>query len=560
MRRDLCAIGAGLAALASLAIAAPASAELATATPLTYTGAEQPYTVPAGVTWLALTAAGAPGWDTQTNQTGSVGDNDPGYEVYGMLPVMPGQQLFAEVGQAGLASGAATFGGGGAGGTGSQAPGASGGGASDVRTCSMSAASCSQGSSLDSRVIVGGGGGGSGGNTIAPGSPAAADFIAALGGGGCTQGTALSSCATAPVSAGTVVDGGPANTGNATYDMGWLAAGGGGSAGGTPGVLTTSTLGYSGENGCVMSGGVTGATGTFGVGGTGASGNANGGGGGGGGYYGGGSGSSGRLADTKTCAAPDPTGIGTGGGSGSSFLASQLMNTATGNHGSNSGVVTTASVTLQPLISLTAPANGATFTQGQVVDASYDCFTGLNGGEPVDCQGTEQAPGVTTATSVASGAPIDTSTPGQHTFVVKNAWASGPSTIQTLVTYTVTASAPPVITPTGSGTISGVTGKHPKLKLTVAAGKGQPGLAKLVIGPPPGVSFVKRKGLTLSHGSLTVKASPPTASISVTKLAVKLSNGLLRKIRSKKLTSGTFTIEVTDSSGSVTKLSIKVRL
>src|SRR5580698_5027730 len=124
-------ITGGIALVASLFVATPALAELPVASPLGYTGAQQTYTVPAGVTWLAITAAGAPGWDTTTNQTGAAGDNNDGYEVYGMLPVTPGEPLYAEVGQAGLASGAATFGGGGAGGTGSLAHGASGGGASD---------------------------------------------------------------------------------------------------------------------------------------------------------------------------------------------------------------------------------------------------------------------------------------------------------------------------------------------------------------------------------------------------------------------------------------------
>lgn len=135
--------------LAVLSVAAPASAELSAAKPLGYTGGEQTYTVPAGVTWLAITAAGAPGWDTTTNQTGSVGDNNDGYEVYGMLAVTPGEQLFAEVGQAGLASGAATFGAGGA---------------------------------------------GSGGNAAS--AAPSGDFLNSLGGDGCTEGQTLHSCAT----------------------------------------------------------------------------------------------------------------------------------------------------------------------------------------------------------------------------------------------------------------------------------------------------------------------------------------------------------------------------
>ena len=173
------------------AVAAPAP----TAKRFVYTGAEQTYTVPAGVTWVAVTVGGAPGYDTTTNSTGSVGDNNDGWEVFGELAVTPGERFYVEVGQAGLASGAATFGGGGAGGSGALSPGASGGGASDVRTCSARAKSCpGHGGSLGSRLIVGAGGGGSGGS--ANPTSGTGDFVNSLGASSCTQGAQLSSCLT----------------------------------------------------------------------------------------------------------------------------------------------------------------------------------------------------------------------------------------------------------------------------------------------------------------------------------------------------------------------------
>jgi hypothetical protein len=61
-----------------------------------------------------------------------------------------------------------------------------------------------------------------------------------------------------------------------------------------------------------------------------------------------------------------------------------------------------------PTATITTPADGATYTQGQVVNASYSCSPGTNGGvlrpAPDGCKGT-----------VADGSPIDTSTAGAHT-------------------------------------------------------------------------------------------------------------------------------------------------
>ena len=238
--------------------------------------------------------------------------------------------------------------------------------------------------------------------------------------------------------------------------------------------------------------------------------------------------------------------------------------------------MTAASVTLQPLIVLTAPASGATFTPG-ASSRRIDCFTGSGAGEPGDCQGSEQAAGAGSATALGSGSAIDTSAPGQHTFTVKNAWATASSPVQTVITYAV---VPAAIHPSGHGQLAGVTGKHPKLGLTVATNKGAAGLSTLVIGPPAGVSFVKEglaKGLavsshggsgstaftdTLDHGSLAIKTSAGPSSLTITlqRSAIKLSKSFVNKAKSKKPGSVTFTVEVTDSAGGTTKLSIKVKI
>ena len=148
------------------------------------TAAEQCYTVPAGVTELAVTLVGAKGGDQGTASEGAGGN---GATVTGWIPVTAGSTLYVEVGQNGVEAyntgGGATFGGGGAAGS----DGSSGGGASDIRACSMSAGSCpGGGSSIDSRLVVAGGGGGAGDIGISsdlPGHPAWREWRCGRGAG-----------------------------------------------------------------------------------------------------------------------------------------------------------------------------------------------------------------------------------------------------------------------------------------------------------------------------------------------------------------------------------------
>ena len=125
----------------SLLLAAPASAQQATVT-LNYTGSEQQWTVPSGVTSVQVTAVGAAGGTVPTTNGGHGG---AGAQVSGTISVSPGQTLYVEVGgvggQGGSSPATAAFNGGGAGGiynagTANIHDGAAGGGATDVRTSS----------------------------------------------------------------------------------------------------------------------------------------------------------------------------------------------------------------------------------------------------------------------------------------------------------------------------------------------------------------------------------------------------------------------------------------
>jgi hypothetical protein len=143
-----------------------------------YTGAEQCYVVPAGVTEVAVVAVGAPGGagygrypDVLSNGQ-CCNDAAAGARASGDVEVTPGQVLYVEVGGVGGTGtvagggGAGGFNGGDGDGTVYALTGGGGGGASDVRTvssCQVVEDYCVETpASLASRLLVAGGGGGGG--------------------------------------------------------------------------------------------------------------------------------------------------------------------------------------------------------------------------------------------------------------------------------------------------------------------------------------------------------------------------------------------------------------
>jgi len=139
-----------------------------------YTGTQQSFVVPAGVSSVTVVATGASGGvGFHFSTKGAGGTGGRGAEVSAQLSVTPGETLYIEVGGPGApapgstGAGSGGFNGGAAGGN----NGGGGGGASDVRTCSAGATTCPTGatSSLASRLVVAGGGaGGGGGFTTLP--------------------------------------------------------------------------------------------------------------------------------------------------------------------------------------------------------------------------------------------------------------------------------------------------------------------------------------------------------------------------------------------------------
>jgi hypothetical protein len=247
------AAGLGLAVLLPALVGAT-SAQAETFT-FGFTGAEQTFPVPAGVTSIHVVAVGARGG-------GGVGNGAPGglgARVTTDLSVSPGQTVFVEVGGNGEDGAGNSGGKGGFNGGGecfveenSGSGGGGGGGATDVRLTSRS-----QPNSLASRLVVAAGGGGSGGSgSGGAGGAAGQDGGGAAGtepGGAGTAGTPTGGGTGEPNvgSAGTVGQGGK---GGYPYSKSGGGAGGGGGGGlfgggGGGGALNISSGGGGGGGG-----------------------------------------------------------------------------------------------------------------------------------------------------------------------------------------------------------------------------------------------------------------------------------------------------------------------
>jgi hypothetical protein len=253
---------------------------------------------------------------------------------------------------------------------------------------------------------AGGAGGFNGGGSGGAGGGGASDLRTMSLGSGLSPDTRL------VVAAG---GGGAGATGGSLGGLGGDAGEQGGEAeGGYPGGLPgTSTEGGEGTEGCFSPQG-TGEDGGLGFGGDGGDSEevTGPGGGGGGGLYGGGGGAGSCNVGSS------------GGGGGSSLMPLD-------------GFFEIAAPEQEPLVELTytlpppsisiaSPTNGAVYAQAQTVNSAYSC-TAPEGTSVKTCAG-----------PVATGALIDTSTPGPHSFTV-NAEDNDGETATKTVNYTVEA-------------------------------------------------------------------------------------------------------------------------
>jgi hypothetical protein len=262
-----------------------------------YTGAEQKFVVPSGVTTLTVVAYGAEGGgDTEGNYSEPAG---LGARASAVISVQPRDTLHVLVGGEGRFGGGYNGGGQGGESTSGGYRGFGGGGASDIRD---------GGDGLRSRILIAAGGGGAGWG----------DYFS--GGGGAGGGARGEQGGSGGFSGGFGGSGGTQRKGGSGGDGGT----------GYYGVVTHG--GHRGTDGALGSGGNGGDPGTSGHGyDAGDSG-----GGGGGGYFGGGGGGGGASARHNSAA-----GSGAGGGGGSSYAerTAQKYRTALGVRKGN-GLVT----------------------------------------------------------------------------------------------------------------------------------------------------------------------------------------------------------------------------
>ncbi len=227
-----------LCTLTSLLAIGVTAAQAATQT-FSYTGAEQTFTVPAGVTSVDVTAVGGHGGSAAASGGAAA-------QVSGELGVTPGETLYVEVGGNGENGnpGGNTVA---AGGFNGGAPGgAGGGGASDVRTAPRA-----EGLSPDSRLLLAAGGGGSGQSGSCTGGA----------GGAAEQGGEAGSCGNGGGGPGSQNAGGAGGTnGCGTGQEGQLGLGGEGGGNGFGGNFCNLDTGGGGGGGLYGGGGGCGAS------------------------------------------------------------------------------------------------------------------------------------------------------------------------------------------------------------------------------------------------------------------------------------------------------------
>jgi hypothetical protein len=524
----LIVLSIGVAADAWAAPALPPGCTLGAARVVTCayasTGTEQTFGVPDGVTSIDVHATGGRGGQYPGIASGGAAG---AVEADG-LAVTPGTTLYVEVGGVGIPAPCGSrqtpggFNGGGAGGDDpwgmnctnkgvNPSPGFSGGGATDLRTAARASGTPLTGDpATDPRLLVAAGGGG------------AADAVQAAGGAGgvpssdpLANGAGADGATRAGICNGTTAQchyGGYGATLTGAGAGGQLAAGAGaaGQGGGGQVVDTNGGWYYSG-------------------------------GGGGGGWFGGGGGGSEGAAN----------GIGAGGGgsdmvpSGGTVLAQTL---------DDPGMTITYTLppdTTAPSVTITSPADGATFVAGTAITADYGCADDDSG--VATCDG-----------PVADGAAVDTAAPGTHAFTVTSSDAAGNTATKT-VHYSVTPA-----TGTGTGTGTGTSGTDTTSTTTTtgstpppatAAGAGTTGASTPPAPAPARPAFTRGSSAKVAPSKTSLfSVAGVTATCPVGAGSCRIAERVVLTIKraGHRTRRVTLTHAATVASGSTTKLLVRL--
>ncbi len=202
-------------------------------------------------------------------------------------------------------------------------------------------------------------------------------------------------------------------------------------------------------------------------------------------------------------------------------------------------------VAAAPSASITTPANGATYTQGQAVSSSFVCSEGASGPGIATCEDQNGS---------GSGTALDTSTTGSHTYTV-TATSSDGQTGTASVTYNVAAppsasifytvaAAPSVSVSTPMSGARYVKGQNVPASFSCAEGTGGPGIASCVgtvaSGAPVDTSTPGGHSFTVTATSLDGQVTTQTVTYTV----LLPTNQLVNRPRLKAHSDGSFIVTV----------------
>jgi hypothetical protein len=163
---------------------------------------------------------------------------------------------------------------------------------------------------------------------------------------------------------------------------------------------------------------------------------------------------------------------------------------------STGGGTATLAVAANPTLTVTSPANNATFTYGQAVVVSYTCAEGEFGPGLVDCSASDD-----NGDTIASGSPLNTKIVGPDQDLFVDSTSGDGAVAENDITYTVLPNNQFTVVKTSAGKKGAV-----KLKLKL------PGAGKLVVGEKvDGVSFSSDKGSVRGARTVTVTLKPSKA-------------------------------------------------